>query len=177
MMRRILLSTAVLASLTGVVFAVDLPNPLAKAKVGSWCTAKMTNAFGGKPETSNMYAWVTKVEGDKVTASKQELKADGKTATAPAETVDATAQFAQYEQKFKKLNPTVTEETLEINGKKVKCTKVEASAQGMTETDWFSAEIPVTGVAKCIAKAGDKEVLRLEVIDFGETGGAEKPTN
>jgi len=46
----------------------------------------------------------------------------------------------------------------------------------MTSTVWMSEEIPVTGMVKTVTVDKDgKEVAKVELVDFGASGGADKP--
>jgi hypothetical protein len=157
-----------------VAQAQSLPNPLEKAKEGQWIQSK--SVAGGM--TTQMYQWVSKVDGKKITLRTQILNADGKTAmmagtdgvidlaqtgsSAPAGSADAP-------------KPAISDDEVEVKGKKLKCKKIEVKSGPITSTTWISEEVPVTGLVKSISTQDGNEVAKLELVDFGQQGGADKP--
>src|SRR5262245_29634525 len=77
--------------------------------------------------------------------------------------------------------PAVTEEEIEVKGKKMKCQRTELTTEiaGMgkvTSVTWTSSEIPIWGTAKSISRDKDSnETSVVETIDWGSEGAKEKP--
>jgi hypothetical protein len=162
--------------------ADDAKNPLEKAKAGQWVLQKITTKYSGMNTTTLSYTWVDRVEGRKVILKTQTLNPDGKTAMmAAAETpYDLEAKSERAEKKEAAPKPTVTEEEIEVKGKKMKCQKTETTSEiggaKTTTTTWTSSEIPLYGTAKMVTKDKDgNETSLTETIDWGQDGAKEKP--
>jgi hypothetical protein len=179
MVRRSLVLAGLLAGTAVLAFADDLPDPYKNAKAGSWTIEKgVTNVPGKEPRGEFTYRWVSKVDGRNVTVSTQAIKDDLKTGIAPARTmvVDGAKKAEENAAAIRDKKATVTDDEIELKGKKLKCKRVERQAAGgVTIILWVTDEIPVNGVARSVAKNGDKETFRAEVVDWGLEGGAEKP--
>jgi hypothetical protein len=171
--RRFVVALVALAAFAGDASAQS-KSPLENAKTGQWVLQKSTAAGN----TTWLYQWVKAVEGKKITLRTQILNADGKTgmmagndsvielggqpSTAPAPGGDAP-------------KPKITDDEVELKGKKLKCKKTEIATGPSLSTTWTSDEVPVTGLVKMVAMADGKESMRLEVVDYGATDGADKP--
>ena len=76
-------------------------------------------------------------------------------------------------------NPTAGDMT--VDGKRLHCEKVEKVTtdpmQGrVTTIVWTSPQVPIFGTVRVVRLDRDgKETSRIELLAFGETGGAEKP--
>ncbi len=174
MNRRPLAALAFSLALLAVAHADE--NPFAKSKVGEWIIQK--NVISGTMTTID-YVFVSKVDGKKVTLGRQVLNNDAKTANGPvryAQPIDTEKPLPASKDE-KKLG----DEEVELKGKKMKCKKVESTAADsrgdkMTTTTWTSSEIPLYGTVRQIVKDKDgKELLRMDLLDWGAEGGKERP--
>ncbi|MEZ0227847.1 MAG: hypothetical protein ACAI25_04430 [Planctomycetota bacterium] len=170
------LKAALLVLLVGsVARAQSTPNPLEKAKEGQWVLQK-TTASGF---TSHIYQWVSKVDGKKITLRTQILNADGKSAMAAANDVVIDLEKKEGGSAAPAADapkPTISDDEVEVKGKKVKCKKIEVTVNGVASTTWISDEIPVSGLVKSIATKDGAELSKFELVDFGDTGGKDKPS-
>lgn len=176
-LRRLALAPALVLALLASAHAGD-PKPMEKAKAGEWVLDKIV-ASGF---TTFQYMWIAKVDGRKVTVNVQMLKEDGKTALMPPSSSLVDLDMKGPEPK-KGEEPKVlktSEEEVEIKGKKIKCTRTETEQDvvgsgRLVIVSWASNEIPISGIAKSVAKDKDGKVIsETTCVDFGHEGGAEK---
>jgi hypothetical protein len=165
-----------LIGLLSVVSATDTrPSPLAQAKAGQW-TIHRTMGPSSLTDETFTYEWVVKVEARKVVIRTQPLDRDLERGLAsPVEsTFDLDAPAPPI------VESPAGEEELNIHGTRLLCRKVETVEilnQGMTKTiSWLSDRIPISGLVKRVKLDRDgKEIFRSDVVDWGNTGGAERP--
>jgi hypothetical protein len=163
----------------GLAVAGEDPRPIEKARPGQWVIHGETplNAFG---ETLYSYQWVEKVDGRKVHLKTQAIRADRKTGIDEpvAGVVDLDKKPPDND------GPKATSTTLEeitVNGKKLSCRKVETITIDpvlgkLTTTVWTSSSVPIFGMVRTVKVDKDgRETSRVELLDWGETGGKEKP--
>ncbi len=166
-----------LGAITGV--GQVLAGPLDSAQVGQWVVEKST-ASG---MTSHVLKWVSKVEGKKLTLRTQMLNPDLTTGMLPANemTMDlgATPMPGAVPSVPAPGGPVpearITEESLTVGGRAVRCKRMEVEMGGMVSRSWMSDQIPISGLARAVTSQGGSEVSRLEVVDFGTSGGADRP--
>jgi hypothetical protein len=165
-----------LIGLLSVASATDTrPNPLAQAKAGQWTIHRTASPSSLTDETFT-YEWVVKVDGRKVVIRTQPLDRDLERGLAsPVEsTLDVDAPTPPI------VESPAGEEELLIHGTRLLCRKVETveiMSEGMTKTiSWLSDRIPISGLVKRVKLDRDgKEIFRTDLIDWGTTGGAERP--
>jgi hypothetical protein len=160
------------ALLVAVARAED--SPLARAKKGEWVLEKYVVTYPGGQTTFHNYAWIEKVDGKKVTLKRQPVKEDGKTGLDAARDREIDLDKLASASGDKK----VSEEEVEVKGKKLKCRKVERTepadgpAKPVTIT-WTSSDVPLYGKVREIVKDKDgKEFSRMDLVDWGSEGGA-----
>ncbi|MBI3722729.1 hypothetical protein HY251_02060 [bacterium] len=173
MRTRFVYGLAVLAGFAALAFADEPKHPLAGAKGGEWVLAKTTTTTGGgEPKIGWLYRWVSKVEGTKVTVMVQPMKTDKLGSMAAA----ATHHDSSVKPDAPGKDARVSDDEVEVNGKKLKCKKIETKKDDRTSTKWTSSEIPISNEAKVVEKDKDgKELVKIETVDYGLTGGAERP--
>jgi hypothetical protein len=174
------LVAATLLAGVAVTFAGDVPNALARAKPGAWSLVRNTDVVAGEAKIDIVYSWVAKLDGKSITVSTQHLKEGAKAASGKAQSkvLDIDKVASAMEHDFKAPGTTITDETLEVAGKKIKCKKLETKTDRGSATKWISDEVPPLGLVKLLVLAADgKEVRRSELLDWGESGGAEKPVD
>jgi hypothetical protein len=176
--RRIAIAAALLFCALG--FARGDEEPLADAKVGEWTLMKQKISWPGGSAVSFVYAYVSKVDGRKVSVVTQTLNEDGKTGLMAGVTTVRDLDKKPEPGDAKATKATVSYEDLDVNGKKIKCKKTETEVltNGVTATTttWVSNDVPVHGLVRLVVKDKDgKEQIATEIVDFGSTGGAEKP--
>jgi len=161
------------------------PSPLEKAKAGQWVfhesrgTSPIDSAKPDAAKPTYSYQFVEKVEGRQVHLMTQAVSADGKTGLeAPVPTVvDLDQKPADAESEAS----ATSEEELTVKGKPMKCIKIETVTEDptngkLTTIRWVSKEVPIFGLVRSIVLNKDKkELLKIDLLDFGDTGGAEKP--
>jgi hypothetical protein len=171
--RRPIVALALLA-LLAPAFADDAP--IADAKVGEWELMKTTSTLPIGTDVKFIYLWVSKVEGKKITVMIQTLREDQKTGLAAPQ-----ASVVDLDKKPDKTSePKVSDEEIEIKGKKVRCKKTETTTDTpkgkVTVVAWTTNEVPVHGIVRQVFRDTDgKEIWRSELVDFGTEGGKEKP--
>jgi len=135
----------------------EVPYPLAKAEVGDWLLYEMQGGMQQKQTVLAVSEEAVKVKIDTImngsTINSMEmdypLKAD--TSAGMQDAVDAP-------------KPKISEATLTVKGKDLKCQVVEAETQGMTTKSWMCDGVPITGVAKSEV-AGS---VAMTLVDFGQ---------
>lgn len=175
---------ALVATMGAVLAGDDKPklgHPLEHAKAGEWAFKRWTSTFDDSSYTNYTYEFIANVDGRKVHRKSQPVLFDGKSGLAPAAEIIVDLDKAEVKDPSAKVVETKEEELLLANmNKKIKTTKTTVTrddASGkITEATWTSADVPLGGTVKVITldKKGT-EVSRMEVIDFGLSGGAEKP--
>ena|SRR5579871_4855373 len=172
MRSRVLHAGLIVVALATLALAEEEKHPLAAAKGGEWLLTKTVHTTSEKTETSWLYRWVSKVDGNKVTVMVQVMKDDKVAQMAPAPTYHDLG--AKIEDRY--AGGKVSDDEIEHKGKKLKCKKVELKKDDHTVTFWRSTEIPITNEVKQVEKDKDgTEVVRVEAVDHGLTGGAERP--
>lgn len=171
------------AALAAVAVAEDTERArydrLVKAKPGEWVIEKRTGKGSGAPaEPVFELRWVSKVEDKVVTVMTQTLDPDLKSGLSKPNLTQPTA-FEPMMRRGVKTKVTEGVE-VEVAGKKLKCRRLdETVTMGKLETKtslWISDEVPLDGVVLWEAAiGGTDQTVRGELVDWGTSGGAEKP--
>jgi hypothetical protein len=178
MSRKLFSGMAVLFVCIGVAAALEnTPGSLEKAAPGQWAVHRTTTNLGAEtPDVTATYQWVARVDRRKVTLRSQPVSPDGKKALAEASEIVIDLDAEAFGAK-----PTTTPVELEIKGVKISCDLVETKdalepeSKARTLT-WLSDQVPVRGIVKRDTYDRDGKLSsRTELLDWGESGGAEKP--
>jgi len=174
---KIVCAAALVAAAAGPVHAQDVKR-LETAKAGQWIFAKSSSTLDGKTETRYVYQWIAQVDGRRVTVKTQLLHEDGKNAITPAREIvyDLDAKIGAL---VKPTSERMTDEVIEIKGKKLRCKKTEqvwdANNVVSRTIQWTSIEVPVWGLVRSLDYGQDGNVIsRVELLDWGTSGGGEK---
>jgi hypothetical protein len=171
------IATIGLVTLLAVPSATDARrDPLERSRAGQWTIHRTMMSPGSLSDATYVYEWVVKVDGRKVLIKTQPLDPDLQCGLASSvESVidlDAPAPRPLVES-------PLGEEEVSARGTRLLCRKVETVEAGDIKgktISWLSDLVPISGLAKRVKLDPEgKELFRTELIDWGETGGAEKP--
>jgi hypothetical protein len=180
MRRSIVGSIVALVLGTGaMVLAADRPHPFEKARAGQFILERLTKPDGKKTAVRFCYEWIDRVEERKVHLRAQLVSSDGMVGLEPS--IEAVIDLDQKlpDPLLTARTATTSEETVRIKDNDYRCTKLEIvrdqDDKRMTEATWTTSEVPLGGIVRrvCTDPAG-VETERMEVIDFGDSGGAER---
>jgi hypothetical protein len=153
-------------------------HPLEQAKAGQWVLHRIVASSGDAPTESCVYKWIDKVDHREVHLRIQPVSKDGRYAlAAPTLTIVNLDKPPDSDD----TSSATTEDEIAVKGRKVKCKRVEVvtldSAHGkLTTTRWISDEVPIYGTVRSITVDREhREVSRTDLLDYGDSGGAEKP--
>jgi hypothetical protein len=132
-----------------------LKTPWARAKVDDWAKYR----FQGRIEKVFR---VVDTSGDDVAFEIRTLR-DGREILDRKVTLNLRDEEARYKDPTTFDFTVVSEETLVIAGKKIRCTKCDRKFGEMHTVNWFSREVPMDGVVKSIH---DGKIMQ-ELLDFG----------
>jgi hypothetical protein len=139
-------------------------------KVGEWT---LIHEQTGSIE-KDVYAWLEKADEKTLTVCRQELAPGRATARAKPERTELA-------KKPRSVPPgaAVSDDIIEVKGKKLAVKKVENAStiarNKVVTTRWISADVPLDGVVREVVVREGKEESRRSLLDWGESGGAEKP--
>ncbi len=140
--RKLWIFALVLIMAVSAVSALDLPNPYKNAKEGDWVVHEMKGGM-------QMRQTVVAVSPDTVTIEIQTIMNGN---VVHKQTMD---QERNSKPDLKALGvkeggpePKISEDTLTIKGKKIKCTLIVTEKDDITTKIWLSEEIPVNGLVK-----------------------------
>ncbi|MBI3725368.1 hypothetical protein HY251_15655 [bacterium] len=179
MLTRFFLSLSALL-VAAVAVANDAPaHPLETARAGHWVFNRSTTLTGGVTKTAYSCSWVEKVADRKVFLKTQEVDAKGaKGITRPLGSVVNLDEKSPLDENA---GAAIGEEEIIVKDKTLMCRKVttikhDALMGKVTQTVWTSRDVPLYGVVRreTVDKTGDV-VAKFELIDWGLTGGGEKP--
>ncbi len=153
-------------------------HPLAKAKAGQWVFHRSTGSSGDADNPSFTYKWIDKVEKTEVRLMIQPVTEDGKLGLSAPTLMTVNLDKPPDKEEA---STATAEEELVVKGKPLKCKRIDFVTQDtrhgkVTTSRWVSDEVPIYGTVRMITFDKDKkEIARTDLLDFGETGGAEKP--
>lgn len=153
------------------VGAMPGTNPLERARVGQWVIER-TRALDAE---TLVLRWVAAIEGRRVTLRTQVLEAGQATAATPAleTTVDLDAA-PENPRQGDDAAPT-SEETLEVQGRPVACRRFEFERGAVFSSVWLSEVVPISGMVRSQTFQDGELLASIEVVDFGDEGGADRP--
>jgi hypothetical protein len=170
----VLAATALLGVVLSVLSSGDHVRDTAVATgpvPGEWTLQRDTTIgpVGSAGETAYLYAWISRVDGKKITVMHQLVDVTGKNGlTLPKPNVVESLGDA------KRLNPAshYPEETITVKGKTFSCRKVGVGGELL----WVAPEIPVYGLVRAVVKKDGRTIRTSDLIDWGASGGSERPT-
>jgi hypothetical protein len=175
----VLAAFAIAAAVTATLVAAQAPvHPLEQARAGQWVLHRSVVQQGETPADNLIYKWIDSVHGREVHLKIQPVMEGGRFAlAAPTLTIVNLDKPPDREG----APSAATEEDLVFKGRKLRCRRVETVTDDplrgrVMTTRWSSSEVPIYGTVKSITLDKDqREVSRIDLVDFGESGGAERP--